>query len=65
MEHNHDIKQEDDLQLDNLSKITDYKSKHKHSEEDGHDHEHSDDDEHDHIGEQSAGRKSHSNLLLG
>jgi hypothetical protein len=35
MEHNHDKKQEDDLQLDNLTKITDDKSEHKHSEEDG------------------------------
>lgn len=65
MEHNHDIKQEDDLQLDNLTKIADDKSEHKHIEEDGHEHEHSDDDEHDHIGEQSAGWKSHSKLLLG
>ena len=65
MEHNHDIKQEDDLQLDNLTKIADDKSEHKHIEEDGHEHEHSDDDEHDHIGEESAGWKSNSNLLLG
>ncbi len=40
----------------------------KHSEDDGHDHEegeeHSEDDGHDHGGEESAGWKSHWNLLL-
>lgn len=65
MEHNHDIKQDDDLQLGNLTKITDDKSVHKHSADDGHDHEHDEDDEHDHGGDESAGWKSHWDLLLG
>jgi hypothetical protein len=38
MEHNHDIKQEDKLQLDTLTKITDDKPEHEHSADDGHDH---------------------------
>ena len=54
MEHNHDTKQEDELQLDNLTKITDDKSEHEHSADDGH----------DHGGEESAGWKAHWDLLL-
>jgi len=64
MEHNHDIKQQDDLQLDSLTKITDDKSEHKHGPDDGHDHEHDEEDEHDHGGDESAGWKSHWDLLL-
>lgn len=65
MEHNHDIKQEDDLQLDNLTKVTDKKSEHKHTAGDGNDHAHEEEgDEHDHGGEESAGWKSHWDLLL-
>ena len=65
MEHNHDIKQDDDLQLDNLTKITDKKSEHKHTADDNHDHDYNDDDdEHNHGGEESAGWKSHWDLLL-
>ncbi len=66
MKHNHDLKQEDDLQLDNLTKITNKKSQRKHIAGDGHDHDHDpeDDDEHDHGGEESAGWKSHWDLLL-
>jgi Cd2+/Zn2+-exporting ATPase len=62
MEHNHDIKQEDDLQLDNLTKVTVDKSEHHHNASDGQDHEH---DEHDHGGEESAGWESHWDLLSG
>ena len=54
MEHNHDTKQEDELQLDNLTKITDDKSEHEHSADDGH----------DHGGVESAGWKAHWDLLL-
>lgn len=54
MEHNHDIKQTKDLQLDTLTKITDNKSEH----------EHTDDDGHNHGSEESAGWKSHWDLLL-
>ena len=54
MEHNHDTKQENELQLDNLTKITDDKAEHEHSEDDGH----------DHGGEESAGWKAHWDLLL-
>ena len=54
MEHNHDIKPDDELQLNNFTKITDNKSEHEHSEDDGH----------DHGGEESAGWKAHCDLLL-
>ena len=54
MEHNHDIKQEGDLQLDNLTKVTDNKSEHEHTDADGH----------DHGSEESPGWKSHWDLLL-
>ncbi len=54
MEHNHDIKQEDELQLDTLTKVTDNKPEHEHSADDGH----------DHGSEESAGWKSHWGLLL-
>jgi Cd2+/Zn2+-exporting ATPase len=54
MEHNHDIKQEDELQLDTLTKVTDNKPEHEHSADDGH----------DHGSEESAGWKSHWDLLL-
>ncbi len=54
MEHNHDTKQANELQLDNLTKITDDKAEHEHSEDDGH----------DHGGEESAGWKAHWDLLL-
>jgi Cd2+/Zn2+-exporting ATPase len=64
MAHNQDIKQNDDLQLDNLTKITDDKSAPKHSANDGHDHEHDEEDGHDHGGEASAGWKAHWDLLL-
>jgi len=64
MAHNHDIKQQDDLQLDSLTKITDSKSEHKHTANDGHDHDHDNEDEHDHGGEESEGWKSHWHLLL-
>lgn len=67
MEHNHDIKQDDDLQLDNVTKITDKKSEHVHHDHDSHDHEHDEEDEghdHNHGGGESAGWKSHWDLLL-
>ena len=54
MEHNHVTKQEDELQLNNLTKITDDKSEQGHSADDGH----------DHGAEESAGWKAHWDLLL-
>ena len=54
MEHNNDIKEKDELQLDNLTKITNDKAEHEHSADDGH----------DHGSEESAGWKSHWDLLL-
>jgi Cd2+/Zn2+-exporting ATPase len=54
MEHNQDIKQTEDLQLDTPTKVTDNKSEH----------EHTDDDGHNHGSEESAGWKSHWDLLL-
>ena len=57
MEHNHNQKQDNDLQLDQLEKITDNKEEHEHSGDDGHDHEHGGD-------EAQAGWKSHWDLLL-
>lgn len=67
MAHNHE--EAEDLQLDNLTKISDNKHEHNHSDDDGHDHDHdhSDDDDdhdHDHGSEGSAGWKSHWDLLL-
>ena len=48
MEHNHEEKQNKDLQLNQLEKITDNKAVLEHSADDGHDHEHTDDDGHNH-----------------
>lgn len=65
MAHNHE--EAEDLQLDNLTKISDNKHEHNHSDDDGHDHDHNhsdDDDDHDHGSEGSAGWKSHWDLLL-
>lgn len=68
MAHNHD--EGEDLQLDNLTKITDHKTGHKHSDDDGHDHDqtYSNDDDHDHDhdhgSEDAAGWKTHWDLLL-
>ncbi len=67
MAHNHD--EGEDLQLDNLTKITDNKTQHNHSDGDGHDHDHThsdDDDDHDHEhgSEEGAGWKTHWDLLL-
>lgn len=67
MAHNHE--EAENLQLDNLTKISDNKSEHNHSDDDGnnHDHNHSDDDDdhdHDHGSEGSTGWKSHWDLLL-
>src|SRR4051812_2405451 len=53
MEHNHDIKQEDNLQLDQLEKVIDNHTEHEHSENDGHDH-----------GEEDEGWKAHSEVLI-
>ncbi|TKK66320.1 cadmium-translocating P-type ATPase [Ilyomonas limi] len=55
MEHNHKNEQAEDLQLDELEKVTDNSEEHEHSEDDGHDH-----------GEQAeeAGWKAHWDLLL-
>jgi len=65
MAQNHE--EAEDLQLDNLTKITDNKHEHNHFSDDGHDHDHhhSDvNDDHDHGSESSAGWKSHWDLLL-
>lgn len=67
MAHNHE--EAEDLQLDNLTKISDNKHEHNHSDDDGHDHDHNhsdddDDHDHDHGSEGSAGWKSHWDLLL-
>lgn len=52
------------LQQNNLKVIKDERAEHIHTEEE-HDHEHTDDDGHDHEhGEESAGWKSHWDLLL-
>lgn len=53
MEHNHNVEQAKDLELDQLEKITDKSEEHEHSEDDGHDH-----------GEEEAGWKGHWDLLL-
>lgn len=65
----HNYEDAEDLQLDNLTKISDNKHEHNHSDDDGydHDHNHSDDDEdhdHDHGSEGLAGWKSRWDLLL-
>jgi Cd2+/Zn2+-exporting ATPase len=53
MKHNHEGKQDTDLQLDELTKLTDKKPAHVHTKDDGHNHKHDhedddDDDDHDH-----------------
>lgn len=53
MAHNHNEEQENDLQLDQLEKVTDNNTEHEHSDDDGHD-----------DGEENAGWKSHWDLLL-
>lgn len=53
MEQNRDIKPGEDLQLDNLEKITNEQTEHQHSAGDGHDH-----------GEEETGWKAHWDLLL-
>jgi Cd2+/Zn2+-exporting ATPase len=65
----HNYEDAEDLQLDNLTKISDNKHEHNHSDDDGHDHDHNhsdddDDHDHDHGSEGSAGWKSHWDLLL-
>jgi len=57
MEHNHNKEQAEDLQLNQLEKITDNSEEHEHSHDDGHKHAHGE------IGEE-AGWKSHWDLLL-
>lgn len=65
MKHDHDMEQEQDLQLDNLTKVSDKKSSHGHTAYDGHKHENEEeDDDHDHGGEEESGWKSHWQLLL-
>ncbi len=66
MEHNHEEREDTDLQLDELTKVSDKKSGHMHSEDEEHNHEHSHDDDHDHdhSGGENAGWKSHWDLLL-
>ena len=66
MEHNHGEREDTDLQLDELTKVSDKKSGHMHSEDEEHNHEHSHDDDHDHDhgGGEDAGWKSHWDLLL-
>ncbi|MEO6454148.1 MAG: heavy metal translocating P-type ATPase [Ginsengibacter sp.] len=54
MEQGQDIKQEDDLQPGDHKKVTDHKPGHAHSHDDGH----------DHGNEESAGWRSHWDLLL-
>lgn len=53
------------LQINNIKTVKDKEHEHLHTEEDGHDHEHSKSDGHDHDhGEESAGWKSHLDLIL-
>ena len=66
MEHNHEEKQNKDLQLNQLEKITDNKAVLEHSADDGHDHEHTDDDGHNHGSEVTSDKPQwleHWNLL--
>lgn len=53
MEHNHNQKQDKDLQLDQLEKLIDSNEEHQHSADDGHNH-----------GAEEAGWKAHWDLLL-
>lgn len=53
MEHNHNVEQAKDLQLDQLEKISNNSEEHQHTEDDGHDH-----------GAEEAGWKAHWDLLL-
>ncbi len=66
MDHNHAEKVDTDLQLDELTKISDEKPGHVHSHDDKHDdeHNHDDDHDHDHGGGEKEGWKSHWDLLL-
>lgn len=69
MEHNYNKKQDKDLQLDELTKLTPKKPEHTHTknEEHDHDHEHEDDDpDHEHGAEATPGKPGwmeHWNLL--
>ena len=59
MEHNYNKKQDKDLQLDELTKLTPKKPEHTHTknEEHDHDHEHEDDDpDHEHGAEATPGK---------
>lgn len=53
MDHNHNVEQAKDLQLDELEKVTNNSEEHQHNEDDGHDH-----------GAEEAGWKAHWDLLL-
>ena len=64
MEHNQDIKQEDDLQLDTLTKVTSIKPENKHSADDDHHHDYKKDGNDHSNEEKTAGWKSHWDLLL-
>lgn len=65
MAHEHEKTEDTGLELNGLSKVSDNRSKHIHSHEDGHNHDDIEEgDDHEHGSEESAGWKSHWDLLL-